>query len=68
MAITQADIDALERAIATGALEVQRGDEKVRYRSLAEMRETLSALRANVQGSTRGPILRPMTPRTNRGV
>lgn len=67
MAYTQADIDALEGAIAKGALEVQRGDERVKYRSLAEMQSTLDIMRAAVTGQSRVSKLRTMTPRTNRG-
>lgn len=37
MAFTQAQLDKLEEAIATGALEVEYGDKRVRYRSMAEM-------------------------------
>jgi hypothetical protein len=40
MAFTTDQIDALDAAIAQGALEVHYGDKKVRYRSLAEMLET----------------------------
>lgn len=68
MAYTQADIDTLEKAIATGALKVKRGEEEVTYRSLEEMRQALSAMKARVRGSERGPILRQMTPHTNRGL
>lgn len=67
MAYTQDDIDALEGAIAKGALEVQRGDERVKYRSLAEMRSTLDIMKAAVSGQPRVSKLRTMTPRTNRG-
>lgn len=37
MAFSAEDLDALEDAIATGALEVEYEDRKVRYRSLNEM-------------------------------
>jgi hypothetical protein len=37
MAFTQAQLDALETAIAAGTLEVSVGDKKVRYHSLDEM-------------------------------
>jgi hypothetical protein len=39
MAYTQADLDRIQRAIAKGELEVQYHDRKVRYRSIAELRE-----------------------------
>jgi hypothetical protein len=39
MAYTQADLEALRKAIATGALRVRQGDRDVTYRSLAEMQQ-----------------------------
>lgn len=37
MAYTQSDLQNLQTAIAKGAVEVQIGGERVRYRSLEEM-------------------------------
>lgn len=37
MAYTQADLDALDTAIASGQLSVQFGDRRVQYRSMAEL-------------------------------
>lgn len=37
MAFSQDDLNALDEAIATGALEVQYTDKRIRYRSLEEM-------------------------------
>jgi hypothetical protein len=37
MAYTQADLDALDRAITGSQLEVQYGDRRVRYRSMDEL-------------------------------
>jgi hypothetical protein len=37
MAFSQAQLDALEAAIASGTLEVRTGDKSVRYHSLDEM-------------------------------
>ena len=53
MAFTQNDIDQLKRAIATGALRVQFKDRTVTYRSLKEMRETLSVMMADVAPQNR---------------
>lgn len=57
MAFSQGDIDALKKAIATGAKSVlyQSGDERreVQYKSLAEMRTALSMMEAEVAGSAR---------------
>jgi len=48
MAFTQTDIDALKRAIGTGALRVRFVDREVTYRSLDEMRETLRMMQNEV--------------------
>lgn len=37
MALSQSDLDKLDRAIASHTLEVQFGDRKVRYRSMQEL-------------------------------
>ncbi len=37
MAFTQKDLDAVKMAIASGELEVQYGDKRVRYRSMDEL-------------------------------
>jgi hypothetical protein len=47
MAITQADIDALEKAMVSGALRVRYPDgSEVQYRTMAEMSEALARARA----------------------
>lgn len=54
---TEAQIAALENAIATGALEVEyRSGEtmrKVKYRSLSEMERALNALKQKASASVR---------------
>lgn len=51
MAWTQSDIDALKTAIATGAVDVTYSDgSRVTYRSLAEMKEILAGMEAEVAG------------------
>ena len=57
MAWTQNDIDALKTAIATGQLLVRSGDRSIQYRSLAEMRETLRLMEADVAGGAAGLVL-----------
>lgn len=47
----QAQIDALNAAIGTGAVEVQQGNERVKYRSLQEMRSAVAELTARLAGS-----------------
>lgn len=51
MALSNADLEALDRAIASGTLEVQFADRRVRYRSLEE----LLAARAHVEQQLRAP-------------
>ncbi|HEY0032282.1 MAG TPA: hypothetical protein VGB81_03370 [Devosia sp.] len=53
MAYTQAQYDALQSAIASGALTVEYGDKKVTYRSLTEMRAILSEMERDLQIGTR---------------
>lgn len=37
MALSQADLDSLDTAIAAGQLEVQFGERRIRYRSVEEL-------------------------------
>lgn len=45
MAYTQAQLDALEVALAQGALKVEYGDKSVTYRSLSEMNQIRNIMR-----------------------
>lgn len=60
MAFTQTDIDALKRAIATGARSVvyQSGDERreVTYKTTAEMVRVLSMMESEVSGASAAPL------------
>lgn len=51
MSYTQAEIDALKTAIAKGVRSVQKGDEVVTYRSIAEMERVLRMMEAEVSGA-----------------
>lgn len=53
MAFTQAQIDALEDAIAQGVLEVYYGEKKIRYRDLDEMEKILNKMKLQVSGKSR---------------
>ena len=53
MAYTQAQITALEKAIALGATRVRYGDRDVTYRSLDEMEKLLAKMKAQVNNTTR---------------
>jgi hypothetical protein len=48
MAWTQADLDALDKALKSGVLQVQRGDRLVKYRDLDEMLRVREMIRAEL--------------------
>lgn len=45
MAFSQADLTALEKAMAAGVTQVRYGDQTVTYRSLAEMQQLRQSIR-----------------------
>lgn len=52
MALSQSDIDALEKALASGALRVSTPDSgMVEYRSVAELKQALAYAKSAVAGS-----------------
>ena len=53
MAWTQADIDAIDEAIASGASKVKYADKEVQYRSLAEMKSLRRDMADKVGGVKR---------------
>jgi hypothetical protein len=53
MALTQADIDALEKAIVSGVKKVKFSDRETEFRDLNEMKEILNDARASVSGKRR---------------
>ncbi|WP_086932205.1 phage head-tail joining protein [Agarilytica rhodophyticola] len=55
MAVTQADIDALKKAIYSGATKVSYRDRSVDYRSLSEMKQTLADMQREISGGKREP-------------
>lgn len=56
MSFTAEQVAALRVAIATGALEVQNGAERVKYQSLSDMRRLLAQMEASLSAS---PVQRP---------
>lgn len=53
MAWTQDDVDALKAAMATGARDVQYSDgSRISYRTLAEMRDVLAEMQAEIVKAT----------------
>ena len=49
---TQAQVDALRAAIASGVLTVRHGDVSTTYRSLTEMQAVLKTMEEDVAGKT----------------
>ena len=58
MAFTQAQLDALETAIASGTLEVKTGDKSVRYHSLDEMIKLRDVIRNQLNADTQSKTSR----------
>lgn len=61
MAVTAAQIDALQKAIATGATTVAYGDKRVEYRSLSDMRQILAEMKLEFAGLARVRQIRVVT-------
>jgi len=51
MAWTQADLDAIERAIANGTTEVQFGDRTIKYRSLTQLQRIRSQIMQEINAA-----------------
>lgn len=62
MALTQSDVDALDRAIATAELEVEVDGRRVRYRSMSDLMaaraHAASLVSAGSVGTTRVGVFR----------
>ncbi len=58
MAFSQAQLDALEAAIASGTLEVRTGDKSVRYHSLDEMIKLRDVIRNQLNADAQTPTSR----------
>lgn len=62
MAYTLQQIEALERAAASGVLSVRVGDETVTYQSLKEMRRQLDLMKAELApAASRAAFITPAT-------
>lgn len=60
MAITQADIDALNTAIATGERQVTLGSQQITYRSISELIAARDDLTRQLNKQTLSPKLTKM--------
>lgn len=54
MAYSQADLDALDKAIASGTLEVQYADRRVKYRSMDELLQARQHVASQMAAATPG--------------
>ncbi|KVP24434.1 hypothetical protein WJ86_14495 [Burkholderia multivorans] len=52
MAYTKQDLERIQSAIAKGELEVQYADRRVRYRSIAELREARTEIIRDLSGAS----------------
>lgn len=50
LTFTQSDLDALKAAYLTGALEVQMGDRRIKYRSQAELLSAIQLIQSYLDG------------------
>lgn len=67
MALTQADLDALDRAIASSTLEVQFADRRVKYRSMDELIMARGHVASQISAASSRSGFRRMTFQTLRG-
>ncbi len=54
MAYVLADLEKLEAAVASGALEVEYNDRKVRYRSMEDLKEAIQIVKRGLGLVKRG--------------
>ena len=55
MAYTQADLDALKTAFASGHLRVQRGDLSVTYQSTEQMQKAIATIEDEINATAGNP-------------
>lgn len=67
MALTQADLDALDRAIASSTLEVQLDGRRVKYRSMDELIKARGHVASQISAASGRGGFRRMTFQTLRG-
>lgn len=55
---TQADLETLERAIVTGELKIQRGDQMVQFRSMDELKSAYNMVKnaLDAQNNKKGSV------------
>lgn len=66
MAWTTADLDALKKAIASGQVEVQYADKRIKYQSTDSMLKAMREIEADLTGQ--GLLTRPANARPDVSV
>lgn len=66
MAYTQADLDALQAALAKGEKRVSFGDKTVEYRSIEELQAAIRAVKRDLHEQAVATGLWPSAPRQIR--
>ena len=59
MAYTQQDLDTLRKMMAKGVLKLEKGDERLTFRSLAEMKDLEREMAADIAGRSRSRVHYP---------
>lgn len=67
MAFTQADLDAIDQAIASGVLRVQFADRSVTYQSIADLLQARSIMAAQIAAANGTPVNRQYRVWTRSG-
>ena len=68
MAFTHAQLDALETALASGALTVEYDGRRVTYRSVAELKEAIAEVRTALDAAAGKTRLRQIRVHSSKGV
>jgi hypothetical protein len=68
MAWTQTDADRIRKAIAQGVLTVEHDGKRVTYRSLAEMKDTLSMIESSLAADAGTPRVTQYRFTTGKGL
>jgi len=67
MTYTQADLEALQRALANGERRVSFGDKTVEYRSVAELQAAIRTVAAALARDAGAPPARQIRVTTSKG-
>jgi len=68
MSVTQADLDALDRMIASGVLSSSYDGKRVEYRSMTELREARAHVASQLAAASAGGVVTHYNPSYSKGV